>query len=140
MLRNWVTQFGYDAGSRAGDEQIPELDRAKFIDQIGTYLGWNPPPGLNWIVEVTKDDAGEYVFAFYRYATVTEASRMLGTGYENVRVHTRGCPCGAQHEERSAAAEALDPSVSVDGEATVCATTAEATTCGVPTPESSTTE
>lgn len=120
MLRNWVTQFGYDAGSRAGDEQIPEVDRAKFIDQIGTYLGWNPPPGQNWIVEVTKDDAGEYVFAFYRYATITEATRMLGTGYENARVHVRGCPTCAQ---RAALEKAEQPETSQDD--TSCST------CGV---------
>jgi len=98
MLRNWATQFGYGAGSRAGDEQISELDRAKFIDQIGTYLGWNPPPGENWVVEVTKDDAGKYVFALYRHATETEAARMLGTGYENARLHVRGCPACAHIE------------------------------------------
>lgn len=81
MLRNWVTQFGYGPGTRAGAEQIDELDRAKFIAQIGAYFGWTPPPQSNWVVEVTKDDAGEYVVGFFRYATPTEAARLLGEDY-----------------------------------------------------------
>lgn len=83
MVRNWVTQFGFGPGTRAGAEQIDELDRAKFIAQIGAYFGWTPPPNLNWIVEVCKDDQGQYVVGFFRYASRTEAERLLGNDYEH---------------------------------------------------------
>lgn len=92
MLRNWVTQFGFDAGDRAGDERISSKDRGKFIDQIGAYFGWTPPPGLNWTVEVTKDANGKYVMVFLRYATEDEAEKLLGTNYETT---TRRCTCGS---------------------------------------------
>ena len=88
MLRNWVTQFGYAPGDQAGDERIPNEDRAKFISQIGNFFGWNPPPGMSWMVEVTKDlkgkHPGKYVMCFFRYATDAEAEKMLGTNYENL--------------------------------------------------------
>lgn len=82
MLRNWVTQFGYASGRWAGDEGVSEEDRRKFIGQIGNYFGWNPPTDMNWMVEVAKDDNGKYVMVFMRYATDTEAERMLGKNYE----------------------------------------------------------
>jgi hypothetical protein len=82
MLRNWVTQFGYASGRWAGDEGVSEEDRRKFIGQIGNYFGWNPPADMNWMVEVAKDDNGKYVMVFMRYATDTEAERMLGKNYE----------------------------------------------------------
>lgn len=85
MVRNWVTQFGFDAGSCAGDERIPEEERAKFIDQIGAYFGWNPPPGYNWVVEVTKDKNDRYVMVFMRYATPTESSQLLGENYKKAK-------------------------------------------------------
>lgn len=88
MLRNWVTQFGFHAGDRAGDERISESDRAKFIDQVGAYFGWNPPPGMNWTVEVVKDsdpDNPQYIVAFMRYATKDEVAKMLGKNYEKHR-------------------------------------------------------
>jgi len=88
MLRNWVTQFGFDAGPRAGAEKISESDRGKFIDQIGAYFGWNPPPRYNWAVEVAKDDDGKYVVAFMRYVTPDEEARLLGTNFEK-----KSCPC-----------------------------------------------
>ncbi len=91
MLRNWVTQFGFDAGERAGDEKISNADRGKFIDQVGRYFGWNPPPQMNWAVEVAKVEPTEgespsegepqYVIAFMRYVTKDEADKMLGTNY-----------------------------------------------------------
>lgn len=97
MLRNWVTQFGYAAGDRAGDERIPNEERAKFIGQIGNFLGWNPPPGMSWMVEVTKDlkgrHPGKYVMCFFRYATDAEAERLLGTNYENYKAPNT-CTCG----------------------------------------------
>jgi hypothetical protein len=90
MLRNWVTQFGYAPGDQAGDERIPNEDRAKFISQIGNFFGWNPPPGMSWMVEVTKDlkgkHPGKYVMCFFRYATDAEAEKMLGTNYEKYNV------------------------------------------------------
>jgi len=82
MLRNWVTQFGFDVGNFAGDERISPADRGKFIDQIGAYFGWNPPPQYNWTVEVAKDHQGEYVMIFMRYATPDEAKKMLGNDFE----------------------------------------------------------
>jgi hypothetical protein len=85
MLRNWVTQFGFDAGERAGDERISESDRGKFINQVGFYFGWNPPPGMNWTVEVIKDSDSEeekYIVVFMRYATKDEVKKMLGKNYE----------------------------------------------------------
>jgi hypothetical protein len=84
MLRNWVTQFGFSPGSRAGDEQISEPDRAKFISQIGSYFGWNPPPRSNWAVEVAKEESDDrYIVTFMRYATKEEVDRLLGKNYEN---------------------------------------------------------
>lgn len=92
MLRNWVTQFGFDAGNFAGDERISPADRGKFIDQIGAYFGWNPPPQYNWSVEVAKDDKGEYVMVFMRYATHDEAQKLLGEEYKR-RQTTKSCVC-----------------------------------------------
>jgi|688.fasta_scaffold608153_2 hypothetical protein len=87
MLRNWVTQFGFDGGDRAGDERILESDRAKFIDQVGSYLGWNPPPRMAWVVEPVKldDDEDEYILCFYRYATEGEKEKLLGKNYEKYK-------------------------------------------------------
>jgi len=101
MLRNWVTQFGFDAGNRAGDERISEADRGKFIGQIGAYFGWNPPPNYNWAVEVTKDDAGEYVMVFLRYATPDEAERMLGKNYEKKTSYPWSCNSTCSTSEQS---------------------------------------
>jgi hypothetical protein len=78
MLRNWVSRFGFDPGKRAGGEQISEPDRAKFIDQVGRYLGWNPPPRVSWTVEV--DAAG--VVQFSRRLTAEEKELLLGDGYK----------------------------------------------------------
>ena len=89
MLRNWVTQFGYASGRWAGDEGVSEEDRRKFIGQIGNYFGWNPPVDMNWMVEVAKDDNGKYVMVFMRYATDTEAERMLGKNYEKYETARR---------------------------------------------------
>lgn len=99
MLRNWVTQFGFDAGDRAGAEQVSDKDRGKFIDQIGAYFGWNPPPHMNWTVEVAKVETAEgespseeepkYVIAFMRYVTKDEADKMLGTNYAKGKVNER---------------------------------------------------
>jgi len=111
MLRNWVTQFGFDAGNRAGDERISDSDRGKFIGQIGAYFGWNPPPNYNWVVEVTKDDAGEYIMVFMRYATPDEAERMLGTNYEkktSTKVSTT-CNCNCAGNSCESADEPPDP-------------------------------
>lgn len=111
MLRNWVTQFGFDAGNRAGDERISDSDRGKFIGQIGAYFGWNPPPTYNWVVEVTKDDAGEYIMVFMRYATPDEAERMLGTNYEkktSTKVSTT-CNCNCAGNSCESADEPPDP-------------------------------
>ncbi len=86
MLRNWVTQFGFQAGDRAGDERISETDRAKFIDQVGSYFGWNPPPKMNWTVEVVKDEDSEqerFIIVFMRYVTPDEQAKVLGKNYEN---------------------------------------------------------
>lgn len=96
MVRNWVTQFGFDAGTRAGDERISPADRGKFIDQIGTYFGWTPPPTMNWAVEVTKDDADQYIMVFLRYATDAETERMLGTNYEKLKTVTDTIPPDAE--------------------------------------------
>jgi hypothetical protein len=90
MLRNWVTQFGFSPGSRAGDERISEIDRNKFISQIGAYFGWNPPPKSNWTVEVTvakdNDDLEDkYVLTFMRYTTKEEVDKMLGKNYEKYK-------------------------------------------------------
>lgn len=99
MLRNWVTQFGFDAGDRAGAEKVSDADRGKFIDQIGAYFGWNPPPHMNWTVEVAKVETAEgerpseeepkYVIAFMRYVTKDEADKMLGTNYANAKVNDK---------------------------------------------------
>lgn len=82
MLRNWVTQFGFSPGTRAGDERISNEDRGKFINQVGAYLGWNPPHNVNWSVEVTREENGEYIFSFNRYATKDEVEKLLGTNYK----------------------------------------------------------
>lgn len=99
MLRNWVTQFGFDAGDRAGAEQVSDKDRGKFIGQVGTFFGWNPPPRMNWTVEVAKVETAEgespseeepkYVIAFMRYVTKDEADKMLGTNYAKGKVNER---------------------------------------------------
>lgn len=109
MLRNWVTQFGFDAGDRAGDERISEADRGKFIGQIGAYFGWNPPPNYNWVVEVTKDNDDQYIMVFMRYATPDEAERMLGTNYEK-KTSTATCQCNcACHSSQTSTTEPPDP-------------------------------
>jgi hypothetical protein len=96
MLRNWVTQFGYAPGDRAGDERIPNEERAKYVGQIGNFFGWNPPPGMSWMVEVTKDlkgkHPGKYVVCFFRYATDAEAEKLLGTNYEKYETQ-KTCTC-----------------------------------------------
>lgn len=79
LLRNWVTQFGYEPGRCAGDERIPEAARAKFIDQIGAYLGWTPPPNMNWTIEVDLDTGH---VAFFRHLTDEEKERLLGYRYQ----------------------------------------------------------
>jgi len=107
MLRNWVTQFGFDAGDRAGDERISDSDRGKFIGQIGAYFGWNPPPTYNWAVEVTKDEAGEYIMVFLRYATPDEVERVLGKNYEK-KTSTK-CNCNCAGNSCESAAEPPDP-------------------------------
>lgn len=96
MLRNWVTQFGFDAGNFAGDERISSADRGKFIDQIGAYFGWNPPPHYNWSVEVAKDDKGEYVMVFMRYATPDEAKKMLGNDFETPQRSSTQTMCSTE--------------------------------------------
>lgn len=87
MLRNWVVQFGHAPGVRAGDEQVSPEDRGKYIAQIGHYYGWQPPPGMSWIVEITKDlhgkHPGRYIACFMRYVTDSEAEKLLGTNYDN---------------------------------------------------------
>lgn len=108
MLRNWVTQFGFDAGDRAGDERISTEDRGKFIGQIGAYFGWNPPPNYNWVVEVTKDNEDQYIMVFMRYATPSEAERMLGTNYEKKTSHACACNC-ACHTSVQSDIEPPDP-------------------------------
>jgi len=111
MLRNWVTQFGFDAGDRAGDERISDSDRGKFIGQIGAYFGWNPPPNYNWVVEVTKDNEDQYIMVFMRYATPDEAERMLGTNYEkktSTKVSTT-CNCNCAGNSCESADEPPDP-------------------------------
>ena len=86
MLRNWVTQFWFSPGSRAGDERISEIDRNKFISQIGAYFGWNPPPASNWTVEVAvAKDTDKYVLTFMRYATKEEVDKLLGKNYEKYK-------------------------------------------------------
>jgi hypothetical protein len=86
MLRNWVVQFGHAPGIRAGDERLTPAERGKYIDQIGRFYGWNPPPTLSWVVEVTKDlngkHPGKYVVCFMRYATDDEANKLLGSSYD----------------------------------------------------------
>ena len=86
MLRNWVVQFGHAPGDRAGDERVSPEDRGKYISQVGYYFGWQPPPGMSWIVEVTKDlhgkHPGRYIACFMRYMTDGEAEKMLGNNYE----------------------------------------------------------
>jgi hypothetical protein len=96
MLRNWVTQFGFDAGNYAGDERISEADRGKFIGQIGAYFGWTPPPQYNWSVEVTKDNKGEYVMVFMRYATPDEAKKMLGNDFEKQQRSSTQATCSVE--------------------------------------------
>jgi hypothetical protein len=98
MLRNWVTQFGYAAGRWAGDEQVSPDDRGKFIGQVGSYFGWNPPPGMSWVVEVTKDrngkHPGKYIVCFMRYTTDDEAERLLGKNYEKTNTNScQTCEC-----------------------------------------------
>lgn len=87
MLRNWVVQFGHAPGIRAGDERISPADRGKYIAQIGNYYGWNPPPGMSWIVEITKDlngkHPGRYIACFMRYVMDSEAEKLLGTNYDD---------------------------------------------------------
>jgi hypothetical protein len=86
MLRNWVVQFGHAPGIRAGDERLTPAERGKYIDQIGRFYGWNPPPTMSWVVEVTKDlngkHPGKYVVCFMRYATDDEANKLLGSSYD----------------------------------------------------------
>jgi hypothetical protein len=86
MLRNWVVQFGHAPGIRAGDERLTPAERGKYIDQIGRYFGWNPPPTMSWVVEVTKDlhgkHPGQYIACFMRYVTDDEAEKLLGTRYD----------------------------------------------------------
>lgn len=97
MLRNWITQFGYTAGRWAGDEGVSENDRAKFVDQIGNYFGWNPPPHMNWMVEVAQEKDGKYVLAFIRYATEDEAEKLLGKNYEKAN-NIQKCKCDVNNE------------------------------------------
>ena len=86
MLRNWVVQFGHAPGIRAGDERLTPAERGKYIDQIGRFYGWNPPPGMSWVVEISKDlngkHPGRYVACFMRYVTDDEAEKLLGTRFD----------------------------------------------------------
>jgi hypothetical protein len=86
MLRNWVVQFGHAPGIRAGDERLTPDERGKYIDQIGRFYGWNPPPTMSWVVEITKDlhgkHPGKYIACFMRYVTDAEADKLLGTRYD----------------------------------------------------------
>lgn len=86
MLRNWVVQFGHAPGIRAGDERLTPAERGKYIDQIGRFYGWNPPPGMSWVVEITKDlkgkHPGKYVACFIGYITDDEAEKLLGKGFD----------------------------------------------------------
>ena len=79
MLRNWVARLGFDPGTRAGGEQVSEEDRGKFINQIGAYLGWTPPGGESWTVQVNA----EGVVQFTRHLTDTEKALLLGDGYKS---------------------------------------------------------
>ena len=87
MLRNWVVQFGHAPGIRAGDERLTPAERGKYIDQIGRFYGWNPPPTMSWVVEITKDlkgkHPGKYIACFMRYVTDDEAEKLLGNRYDN---------------------------------------------------------
>lgn len=90
MLRNWVTQFGLDAGDKAGNEKVSDADRNKFIGQVGTYLGWNPPVQMNWSVEIIKEDADNYIAVFARYLTADEIERLLRTNYNKPKSEQLG--------------------------------------------------
>lgn len=79
VLRNWVAPLGYDPGHCAGTECLPGTDRQKFIDQIGHYLGWNPPPHMNWTVQFDMETGR---MAFFRDMTEEEKERLLSYGYK----------------------------------------------------------